>query len=498
MKIHVVQKGDTLWNISKKYGVDFEELKKMNTQLSNPDMIMPGMKIKVPTGNVPVKKEMQTNVGTVKESVKKEAPIAAKKEAPIAAKKEAPKKEAVHPYADKSPQPLPVMETKEEIKEKKVPYTPKMPTPSPINIEGNKLNMLNLESLKAPSAPPILPGMMQPEEKQQVAGVQEKAPKKAPQVAGVQEKVPKKAPQVAGIQEKAPYQAPQVAGVQEEFPQPAPMPTAPVGYTPPQPAEYPCVPMSPVLPGSGLGPFASPLVPPFQQGAPMPMGNPGYPQGINPAMFDDDDDDLPPPMPNVGHTPPMGYGASPMPHFQMPNYVAGAQTAHKNDCGCGGQMMPAGYNQPMGLPHQGFGATPPGYNMPYGMPQQGFAGVGAPQPYGMPQQPLGGFQQPFGVPQQPLGGFQQPYGVPQQPLSGFQQPFGGPQQGFGGYPQQPYTGPQQGLNPYGQGLQPGFTPNPGMPTVPGGAPYGVNPGQPMPYNQNPMFTMPDFDDDDLD
>ncbi len=478
MKIHVVQKGDTLWNISKKYGVDFEELKKMNTQLSNPDMIMPGMKIKVPTGNVPVKKEIQTNVGTVKESVKKEAPIAAKKEA---AKKEAPKKEAVHPYADKSPQPLPVMEAKEEIKEKKVPYTPKMPTPSPINIEGNKLNMLNLESLKAPSAPPILPGMMQPEEKPQVAGVQEKAPQKAPQVAGVQEKAPQKAPQVAGIQEKVPKQAPQVAGVQDGFPQQVPMPTAPVGYTPPQPAEYPCVPMSPVLPGSGLGPFASPPVPPFQQGAPMPMGYPGYPQGINPAMFDDDDDDLPPPMPNVAPTQPMGYAPSP-----MPNFVAGAQTAYKNDCGCGGQVMPSGYNQPMGLPHQGFGATPPGYNMPYGMPQQGFAGAGVPQPYGLPQQ------------QQGLGGFQQPYGIPQQPvLGGFQQPYGVPQQGFGGYPHlQPYTGPQQGLAPYGQGFQPGLMQSPGQPTVPGGAPFGVNPGQPMPFNQNPMFSMPDFDDDD--
>ena len=42
-------KGDTLWKIAKKYGVNFEELKKLNSQLRNPDMIMPGMKIKVPT-----------------------------------------------------------------------------------------------------------------------------------------------------------------------------------------------------------------------------------------------------------------------------------------------------------------------------------------------------------------------------------------------------------------------------------------------------------------
>ncbi|WP_332694217.1 SafA/ExsA family spore coat assembly protein [Halalkalibacter lacteus] len=59
MKIHIVQKGDTLWKLAQKYGVNFEQLKAANTQLSNPDMIMPGMKIKIPTGSVPVKKESQ-------------------------------------------------------------------------------------------------------------------------------------------------------------------------------------------------------------------------------------------------------------------------------------------------------------------------------------------------------------------------------------------------------------------------------------------------------
>lgn len=35
VKIHIVQKGDTLWKLAKKYGVSFEELKKVNAQLSN-------------------------------------------------------------------------------------------------------------------------------------------------------------------------------------------------------------------------------------------------------------------------------------------------------------------------------------------------------------------------------------------------------------------------------------------------------------------------------
>ena len=48
MKIHIVQKGDTLWKLAKKYGVSFDELKKLNSQLSNPDLLMPGMKLKIP------------------------------------------------------------------------------------------------------------------------------------------------------------------------------------------------------------------------------------------------------------------------------------------------------------------------------------------------------------------------------------------------------------------------------------------------------------------
>jgi morphogenetic protein associated with SpoVID len=85
VKIHIVQKGDTLWKIAQKYGVDFEQLKKINGHLSNPDMIMPGMKIKVPTAGVPVKKEVP----------KKETKI-----------NMAPKKEMEHmehPYANKKP-----------------------------------------------------------------------------------------------------------------------------------------------------------------------------------------------------------------------------------------------------------------------------------------------------------------------------------------------------------------------------------------------------------
>ncbi|HDR5499869.1 TPA: spore coat assembly protein ExsA, partial [Bacillus anthracis] len=70
MKIHIVQKGDTLWKIAKKYGVDFDTLKQTNTQLSNPDLIMPGMKIKVPSNGVQVKQHAGAGSAPPKQYVK--------------------------------------------------------------------------------------------------------------------------------------------------------------------------------------------------------------------------------------------------------------------------------------------------------------------------------------------------------------------------------------------------------------------------------------------
>ncbi|WP_368784382.1 SafA/ExsA family spore coat assembly protein, partial [Acinetobacter baumannii] len=54
MKIHIVKKGDTLWKIAQKYNIDFETLKNANTHIKNPDKIVPGMKVKIPTSGVPL------------------------------------------------------------------------------------------------------------------------------------------------------------------------------------------------------------------------------------------------------------------------------------------------------------------------------------------------------------------------------------------------------------------------------------------------------------
>jgi morphogenetic protein associated with SpoVID len=113
VKIHIVQKGDTLWKIAEKYGVDFEQLKKINGHLSDPNMIMPGMKIKVPTAGVPVKKE------------------APKKETKINL---APKKEEniEHPYANTKP----FVSVNIEAEFNEAPKAPTKETPkAPVNEE---------------------------------------------------------------------------------------------------------------------------------------------------------------------------------------------------------------------------------------------------------------------------------------------------------------------------------------------------------------------------
>lgn len=62
MSVHIVQKGDTLWKIAKQHQIPFDELKRLNAHLANPDYIVPGMEIFLPeAASMPKrKKEMPT------------------------------------------------------------------------------------------------------------------------------------------------------------------------------------------------------------------------------------------------------------------------------------------------------------------------------------------------------------------------------------------------------------------------------------------------------
>jgi morphogenetic protein associated with SpoVID len=311
VKIHIVQKGDTLWKIAQKYGVDFEQLKKINGHLSNPDMIMPGMKIKVPTAGVPVKKEMQKKETKINIAPKKEEPnlehpyMNAKpfisfdiesevspnininppaKEAPKApvgeVKKETPKpavlEEPKAPVEEK-PKEVPkeiqkkvlnevpksnVPETnKEKELEKAENVTPLKYTIPPVSPQAN----VNLAK-QMPSMPPIppkpaniLPNIMKPE-----------MDLESPETAKVEK----------DVSDENPPELPNIPYVpitpQQTFPEYG-MPVQPNMDVPPQ--EQPCVPVTPVMPGYG---FYYPPMPMAPAGYPspqpsMPMAPVGYP-----------------------------------------------------------------------------------------------------------------------------------------------------------------------------------------------------------------------------
>lgn len=54
MKIHIVKQGDTLYELSKKYGVPLDKVIEANPQITNPDVLAIGDKVKIPSVPVPV------------------------------------------------------------------------------------------------------------------------------------------------------------------------------------------------------------------------------------------------------------------------------------------------------------------------------------------------------------------------------------------------------------------------------------------------------------
>nr|WP_218843185.1 LysM peptidoglycan-binding domain-containing protein [Sporosarcina sp. JAI121] len=68
VEVHIVVKGDTLWKIARQHGIPFDDLKRVNAHLANPDYIVPGMKIFLPKKQH--KTEQHGTKGEKKENVK--------------------------------------------------------------------------------------------------------------------------------------------------------------------------------------------------------------------------------------------------------------------------------------------------------------------------------------------------------------------------------------------------------------------------------------------
>ena len=506
MKIHIVQKGDTLWKIAKKYGVNFEELKQMNNQLSNPDMIMPGMKIKVPTTGGTIKKEAPLGTqAKINYGTKKEMPIAQQpliKEQP----KTLPIKEAPIQMPIKEAPIMPIKEA--PVKEVPIaPYIPQMPQAVIPEIDINNYYMMNMANLSVQQPP---------------------APQLQPQLP------PKPVNILPEVKEEP---------IQESIPEPVEQPIQGGFEQPMLPYPQYCYPISPVLPGSGLHcpPMPCPPVPcppgypymPYQQvqGMTSPYQNGGYRlegQGFMPVL----DDESEPFMPQMPVQMPAQMPAQ-MP-VQMPTYTAPVAEPQMPACPPYPQAapmmhMPYGHMPYCGplypvspvLPGSGlpYGQFPTGYPQAGGFPQvQGAMDVESPEmmnpayqtPYPMPQaMPMQQMAPPpvAGTNDCGCGGPKPYYGAPMP--QGVPYPQGAPMPQGVPYPQ----GAQmpQGV-PYPQGAQmPQGVPYPQGAPMPQGAPYPQN-GQGMslpygqqgqsplmnPYGPGPMdraYSMPKYQDE---
>ncbi|MGM0874407.1 MAG: SafA/ExsA family spore coat assembly protein [Bacillota bacterium] len=457
MKIHIVQKGDTLWKIAKKYGVNFEELKSMNTQLSNPDLIMPGMKIKVPSGNVAVKKEAPMTM----QIQKKEMPM------------------AEHPFAKEKPKAVLGVEDvedtlpKEPISEKpSKPYIPPVPNvqhPVYTGLDVNNYytvnNMAMMPQMAPPQLPPkpenVLPDMAKVDEemyKEQAKSKPYYLPQEQQEEALKDMANMPNVPNMPNMQMPA-YTAPNIPNMQMPAYTAPNMPnmqmpayTAPAMQHPQYGAPQYMVPVSPILPGYGFcppGPY-QPMAMPYGYG---PAPNQPYHTAVSPEQYDEDDEDVAytPNMPYPQAMAPAHYG----PGFPVNPYAGVPVSPVLPGYGFNPNQVLGAYGEAPGedddYDYENQAQSP---NMPY--PQavapayaqkQGDCGCGGPAPYANPYQ---GFPYQQGV----------NYGYPMA-------------QPFVGYPaQQPYMAPQ-GYNP-----------------------YGYNQGQQQMAPGGQMFGMPNYDDRD--
>lgn len=252
MKIHIVQKGDTFYKIAKKYGVDVEQLKSLNTHIPNMEMLLPGMKVKIPTVKMPVKKEevvKEVKKEKVMEEIKLEFPELPKQPMPPTMH---------HPYLSMNlyqMQPYVYYQPHLMMPPKECHMPPVVPAPAPAPSPA----------AVAPFTPPELPSLPSMEEiwhTEKEICVEEELP--------MAEEVPPMPP-LPNLEAMQPVQQP----VQQ------PVPAAPMmmPYHPPHPECFP-----PMVPAHH--PFVGyPMPSPCGCGGPAPMPSPCGCGGSNPMAY---------------------------------------------------------------------------------------------------------------------------------------------------------------------------------------------------------------------
>lgn len=333
---HVVKQGDTLWKLSKAWGLPLQSLIDANPQLSDPNQLKVGDIVNIPTGmgnpSGGADNPSAPNVGMspVQTGKKNTAPIAGSgKKAPTGVKPEmtAPKPEKVEPVKTEKP--------------KEAPAKTEPPKQQPINVEPPKQQPINV-------APP----------KQQPINVE--PPKQQP----VQVQPPKVVPMEIKVEvEQIQYESTKLQPIHHEPKKHEPVQIQPYPYQPNiSPANYGPQNVSPYshVPMKGEPTGVSPYGYEPMKGEPAGVSPYGYepmkgePTGVSPYTYG------PNPSPNLSY-----------PGHVMPQYTLPAMGYAPSPCGCSGTMSP--------YPYTTQEAYPPFYQYPIAAePVSGYYGNPAP------------------------------------------------------------------------------------------------------------------------
>lgn len=156
MDVHIVVKGDTLWKIARQYGISFEELKRVNAHLANPDYIVPGMKIFLPAKK---KEHMPSMKGPDKKPQQGKETQPVKPSKPPTQKKPESGVQTKPTKPTKPMQPIPLPPLGETVKPQPKPPVPPKPTP-PVMKPQQPEQKPPAEQAPTPPAPQLPPMAM--------------------------------------------------------------------------------------------------------------------------------------------------------------------------------------------------------------------------------------------------------------------------------------------------------------------------------------------------
>lgn len=156
MDVHIVVKGDTLWKIARQYGISFEDLKRVNAHLANPDYIVPGMKIFLP-------KKKTDQMPGMKGPDKKPQQVKPTTPTGPTTKPEKPSTQTKPSKPTKPMEPIPLPPTGgEQVKPKPQPMPP-VSKPTPPAMPMPPVEQKPAPPTQAPQLPPmVMPHFYQP------------------------------------------------------------------------------------------------------------------------------------------------------------------------------------------------------------------------------------------------------------------------------------------------------------------------------------------------